>query len=92
MDIKDDEAMPHFNLANLLLRQGELRQAITHYERALALQPTLVQGHLYLVQAYVAADDIRGAVIAARRWLRYAPDDPRPRELLEEVNRAIRRR
>jgi tetratricopeptide (TPR) repeat protein len=92
MDIKDDEAMPHFNLANLLLRQGELRQAITHYERALALQPTLVQGHLYLVRAYVAADDIRGAVIAARRWLRYAPDDPRPRELLEEVNTAIRRR
>lgn len=92
MDIKDDEAMAHFNLANLLLREGELTQAITHYERALALQPTLVQGHLHLVQAYVATDNIRGAVIAARRWVRYAPDDPRPRELLAEVDRALRRR
>jgi tetratricopeptide (TPR) repeat protein len=92
VEIKDDEAMAHFNLGNLLFRQGELTQAITHYERALALQPTLVQGHQYLVRAYVAADNIRGAVIAARRWARYAPDDPRPRELLEEVNRAMRRR
>lgn len=92
MEIKDDEALAHFNLANLLIGQGELTQAIQHYERALELQPTLEQAHLYLVRAYVAANDIRGAVIAARRWLRYAPDDPRPRELLEEVANQLRRR
>ncbi len=92
MTIKDDEALAHFNLANLLVRQGELTQAIEHYERTLELQPTLAQAHLYLVRAYVAADDVRGAVIAARRWLRYAPEDPRPRELLEEVAGALRPR
>jgi tetratricopeptide (TPR) repeat protein len=92
MEIKDDEAMAHFNLANLLIGQGELTQAIRHYERTLELQPTLEQAHLYLVRAYVAGNDVRGAVIAAQRWVRYAPNDPRPRELLQEVAESMQRR
>jgi tetratricopeptide (TPR) repeat protein len=92
MEIKDDEALAHFNLASLLIGQGELTQAIEHYERALELQPTLEQAHLFLVRAYVAANNVRGTAIAAQRWVRYAPEDPRPRELPEEVAGALRRR
>ena len=90
--IKADEPLAHFNLGNVLLRRGDLRGAIERHERAVQLQPTLTQAYLYLVRAYVALDEVGRAVIVARRWQHFAPDDPRPRQLIQEVERVRRSR
>ena len=90
--VKDEEALAHFNLGNILLRRGDAAGAIERYQRAVVLEPTLTQAYLYLVRAYVEANDVANAVVVARRWLRFAPDDPRPRQLLLEVESQLRRR
>ena len=92
LSISEHEPVGHFNLANVLFRRGDLAPAIEHYERATALQPTLAQAHLNLVRALVAEDDLRGALAAARLWLRYFPSDPRPRQLILELDPTLRRR
>jgi|GEM_PF-170305 len=92
LSINEHEAVGHFNLANILFRRGDLAPAIEHYEQAISLQPTLGQAHLNLVRALVATDDLSGALVAARLWYRYFPSDPRPRELILELDPTLRRR
>ena len=92
LDISEHEPVGRFNLANILFRRGDLGPAVEHYRRAIAIQPTLAQAHLNLVRALVALEDLQGALSAARLWLRYFPSDPRPRELILELDPTLRRR
>ncbi len=92
LSISEHEAVGHFNLANILFRRGDLGPAIEHYERAISLQPTLGQAHLNLVRALVAEDELQDALAAARLWLRYFPNDQRPRQLILELDPSLRRR
>lgn len=84
------EPLAHFNLGAMLLRQGQLQPAIDQFEQTVELQPTLLQAYDHLVQAYVAGGNGPGALSAARRWKRWAPDDPRAGQLLAEIERALR--
>lgn len=83
--VNADEPLAHFNLGNLLLRRRQLRAAIGEYERALTLQPTLTPAYEYLMLASLADGDAGRALAAARRWRRFAPNDPRLRDLIAEL-------
>jgi hypothetical protein len=63
-----------------------------HYERAIALQPTLAPAHLNLVRVLNALGDYPRTLAAARLWLRYFPSDPRPRQLTMELDPTLRLR
>ncbi len=88
--VNGSEPLPHFNLGAVLLRRGQLQSAIDEFERTVELQPTLVRAYDHLVQAYVASGNGDGALAAARRWKRWAPDDPRVGQLISEIERALR--
>jgi len=92
LDINEHEALGHFRLANVLLVRGDLNQAREHYERAIALRPTLAQAHLNLVRVLNALGDYPRTLAAARLWLRYFPSDPRPRQLIMELDPTLRLR
>jgi tetratricopeptide (TPR) repeat protein len=88
--LKDEEPLAHFNLGNILLRRGDRSGAIEQYERAVELEPTMTQAYLYMLGVYVESEDLANAVRVARRWARFDPDDPRPRQLLVQVEGARR--
>jgi Flp pilus assembly protein TadD len=92
LSISEHEPLAHYNLANLLFVRGDLPGATTHYQRAVALRPTIAQAHLNLVRALVAQDEYARALAAARLWLRYFPSDPRPRQLILELDPTLIRR
>jgi Flp pilus assembly protein TadD len=92
LGINEHEALGHASLANVLFARGELRQAAEHYERAIALQPTMAQAHLNFVRVLNAERDFPRTLAAARLWLRYFPSDPRPRQIIMELDPTLRRR
>jgi tetratricopeptide (TPR) repeat protein len=92
LGVNEHEAMGHFRLANVLAVRRDLNQAAEHYERAIALQPTLAQAHLYLVRVLNEQQEYARMLAAARLWLRYFPSDPRPRQIIMQLDRTLRRR
>ncbi|MDP2956901.1 MAG: tetratricopeptide repeat protein [Longimicrobiales bacterium] len=87
--VAGDEPLAHFNLGNALLRRGDPAGAIRQYERALELQPTLTNAYLYLARAYGGMQDTAQVLRTARRWRRFAPGDPQPGQLVEELEKAL---
>jgi tetratricopeptide (TPR) repeat protein len=87
--VAGDQPLAHFNLGNALLRRGDAAGAIRQYERALELQPTLTNAYLYLARAYGGMQDTAQVLRTARRWRRFAPGDPQPEQLVEELERAL---
>jgi len=55
--------------------EGKLDEAITEYERAIALDPKFADALHGLAQAYHAKEDFDGAIAAARRILELEPED-----------------
>jgi tetratricopeptide (TPR) repeat protein len=54
MESRPDDPNLYFQLGNLHLRRGELGQAISAYEKALALQPSFLAAQNNLAMAYAA--------------------------------------
>jgi tetratricopeptide (TPR) repeat protein len=73
----------HENLANRLLAQNRVPEAIAHFERALALRPNHAQGYSNLGNAYLRAHDPRRAIATYQRGLAQKTDEPLVRSLLE---------
>jgi len=92
LGINEHEPLGHFRLANVMLVRSNLDQAREHYELAIALQPTMAQAHLNLVRVLNAQQDYARTLTAARLWLRYFPSDPRPRQLIMQLDPTLRRR
>lgn len=61
-------------LADVLLAEGDVQQAINALNRAAELQPDAVGAHLRLVGAHVAAGNLPRATQHAERALRLTPD------------------
>ncbi len=61
------------NLAVLLTRQGDVREALRLCERALEAQPDYVRAHRSAARAAVLAGDPEAATRHARAWLKRAP-------------------
>lgn len=54
--------MPHNNLANLLVRRGQIDEAIIHYRAALELRPAYLEARYNLGNALLHGGDIHGAI------------------------------
>jgi Tfp pilus assembly protein PilF len=64
----------HNNLANVLVRQGKIEAAITHYKEALAIQPKYPEAHSNLGAALVSRGRVEEGIGHYREALRLDPD------------------
>jgi len=69
-----ENALIHYNLANVLTRQQRLGEAVNHYQRALALAPNQPNFHNNLGKALHHLDRYADAENAYREALRLSPD------------------
>jgi len=66
-------ALVHNNIAFVLVQQGKLAEAITHYRRAIAIMPDLPESHLDLGATLVMAGRPAEAVPPYRQAIRLKP-------------------
>jgi hypothetical protein len=52
----------------------------------------MLQAHLNLVRVLNTQQDMESMLAAARLWLRYFPSDPRPRQVILQLDPTLRRR
>lgn len=71
-ELHEDAYKALFNAGRLLQQRGSA-EALTLFERAVAVNPGFAEGHLYLAQARLGAGNLSGAVEAARAGLALAP-------------------
>jgi Tfp pilus assembly protein PilF len=76
LDAREDFAEAHNNLAFVLRKQGELHfeEALSHYQRALALKPDLGEAHMYLGVLHVQMGDKEAALAIHTRLLELDAD------------------
>jgi hypothetical protein len=70
------DARGEFNLGNALLRQSKLDEAISHYRRAVQLDPGLVVAHVNLALALLTRGNPAEAAASCLRALAIRPRDP----------------
>jgi Tfp pilus assembly protein PilF len=77
--LKSDEDRPEteFNLGVFLAGRGRTKEAIAHYERALAARPNLTAAWIRLGTARRECGDLQGAIDAYRRALEIDPTQAR---------------
>jgi hypothetical protein len=80
-----ETAKNHYNLANVLFDLGRVDEAITHFERALAIDPTLVPARLNLAVALARRGDLEGAKKEVDTVLHDHPDDAAAKALRERL-------
>jgi Flp pilus assembly protein TadD len=68
-------AVAHWNMGQLLQKQGRTEEAIRHYYDALAFQPAYLRAHCALGVALLGKRDWSGAVEHLERVVRDRPDD-----------------
>ncbi|HUZ78943.1 MAG TPA: tetratricopeptide repeat protein [Chloroflexota bacterium] len=78
-------------LAELLLRLGEVEEALAHYDQALQLSPTDLEAHLGSAAAALRLRRPELALRHAGAALRLAPDSPRAHHALAHALSASRR-
>ncbi len=69
----------HFELGNIRTEQERYEEAIPHYQRAIAFNPTLKEAYFNLGTALGRLGQFTEAALAARRALELDPDDSRAR-------------
>ncbi len=69
----------HFELGNIRTRQERYDEAISHYQRAIAANPTLKEAWFNLGTALGRLGKFNEAALASRRALELDPDDSRAR-------------
>jgi tetratricopeptide (TPR) repeat protein len=69
-----DSSMPHYNLGNAYLSQGQLDKAIAEYQAALRLKPDYAVAHFNLAKAYASQGQLDGAIAEYQAVLRLKPD------------------
>ena len=75
MRINDQDLSARNNLANVLLRQGKVEQAVEHYEFVLSLNPRYAKGYNNLGAAYMMGGDLKRAAQAFAKALKIDPDN-----------------
>jgi Tfp pilus assembly protein PilF len=76
LNAREDFAEAHNNLAFVLRKQGEekFEEALSHYQRALALNPDLAEAHMYLGVLHVQMGDKEAALAVHARLLELDAD------------------
>ncbi len=70
----EEIALLHMNLADLLVKQGDVDEAITHYEETVRLFPKGERGRSQLAAALAAAGRLDEAIVRWREAVRIAPE------------------
>jgi len=85
--LKGDEDRPEteFNLGIFLAGRGRTKEAIAHYERALAARPNLTAAWIRLGTARRECGDLQGAIDAYRRALEIDPTQTRASNALVDA-------
>lgn len=86
------EALPHFNLGNLRFQRGDLEGAIAAYRAAVQNDPGLARAHFYLGVALVNTGRPEEALPHLYTALEFAPGDEEIRQVVGQVEAALRRR
>jgi predicted Zn-dependent protease len=63
-----------FNLAKLLLKEGQLADATQRFQAAVEARPDFAEGYLYLAKALLDGGRLQAAEAAAREGLSKRPD------------------
>jgi len=64
----------HHNLANVLVGQGKIEEAVVHYREALYIKPDSAKHHCNLANVLVRQGKIEEAAVHCRETLRIQPD------------------
>src|ERR1700730_3955520 len=75
LSVTSNNANAHINLGSALLEKGLIPEAISHYQRAVALDPALPQAHRNLGRALFQQGDVDKAIMHWRKTLSIDPDD-----------------
>ncbi len=89
LEINPNEHLAHFNLGNHHLRRDEVEEAIAYYVTAVTLQPGLAQGHSYLARSLTLANRLDEALEAAERALEFDRNNPRTRQMVQQLRVAV---
>ena len=87
LDADPNVAEAEYNLGVISERQGNTKEAISHYQAALKKKPTLRQASENLAVIAQNAGDIAGAVALYQGILKVFPDDGSSRARLAEIYR-----
>lgn len=69
-----DTAKNHYNLANALADENMTEEAISHYRRAIELNPSLSPPHYNLARLLASRGELDGAIVEFRRAIATRPD------------------
>jgi tetratricopeptide (TPR) repeat protein len=70
------------NLGNVLLERGAVKEAIEHYQKALAIKPDYADAHFDLAVAFSEVGPLQAAVGHFQRGLEFDPQNANARHLL----------
>ena len=56
-----DDAKPHYNLGNVLLKRGELDEAAAQYRTAISIDPEYTSAHYNLGNVFFRQGDLKQA-------------------------------
>ena len=71
-----DRAATLVNRGIIHMNRTDYDRALTDFDAAVALQPTLAEGHINRGAALLAQDDFAGAITAIDRGLELSPEEP----------------
>ena len=86
------EALPHFNLGNLRFQRGDLEGAIAAYRAAVRSDPGLARAQFYLGVALINTGRLEEALPPLYTALEFAPGDEEIRQVVRQLEAALRRR
>ena len=90
VEARPREALPHFNLGNARFRRGDLQSAVAAYRAAVEADPGLARAHFYLAVALINTGNPEEALPALYNAAEFAPDDDEIRQVLQQVETALR--
>jgi tetratricopeptide (TPR) repeat protein len=76
VDLDDDSARAHLNLGSALSAQGAFEEGIRHFERAIALNPSLDEPYALLGETYARLGQMARAMPWFDQALARLPDNP----------------
>jgi tetratricopeptide (TPR) repeat protein len=85
LEVKPDNFVTMSHLALAYLRIGETREAIQWLKNAIQVKPSHAVLHFQLAQTYAQLRQIPQAIAAFEEGLKYSPDDPKAKRMLEQL-------
>jgi len=85
MAVFPDNGIVQYNYGRFLAARGRLPEALTAFEKGLALSPFYLLNYYALAKGYGHQGDIGRAVAVAKRGLRLDPSDPLLNDILSQL-------